>query len=144
MSVLQLAMAAILAVVPMADDSLEVRGSRDGDRNTLVQKNFKAFINDPSFPCLGAKGALRQGGCTITLYGELGSALPAGKLAADLSRFSASLSDDTPGLSAVAAAFSSGCSNRRDYDFTAALLGRRSHPSAGRDGFDCGYYCVFR
>lgn len=52
-----------------------------------VQAAFTAFIRDPEFPCLGAKGALRQGGCHVGVYGSIGSAKKTGRLAADLSEY---------------------------------------------------------
>jgi uncharacterized protein len=46
-----------------------------------INAAFHAFVSDARFPCLGGKGALHRGGCTIGAYGELGagnsSALPA-------------------------------------------------------------------
>ncbi|MEO8578307.1 MAG: guanitoxin biosynthesis heme-dependent pre-guanitoxin N-hydroxylase GntA [Gemmatimonadales bacterium] len=70
-----------------------------------AQRAFAAFIRDPSFPCLGAKGALRQGGCRVGLYGSLGSAAEAERLATDLGEFNESFDNNTKGLTAFAAMF---------------------------------------
>jgi FPC/CPF motif-containing protein YcgG len=70
-----------------------------------VHAALTEFIRDPAFPCLGAKGAIRQGGCRVGLYGTLGSMEETDRLAADLSAFAESLDDNRAGLTAFAAVF---------------------------------------
>jgi FPC/CPF motif-containing protein YcgG len=69
-----------------------------------AQRALTEFISNPAFPCLGAKGALRQGGCLLQLYGALGSGTEVTRLAHDLAAFCDSV-DGNPGLTAFAAAF---------------------------------------
>ncbi len=70
-----------------------------------VSSELHAFISDPSFPCLGARGALRQGGCHVQVYGSLGTTANSKKLAEDLGSFVAHVKTNTKGLTAFAAAF---------------------------------------
>jgi FPC/CPF motif-containing protein YcgG len=70
-----------------------------------VSADLHAFITDPSFPCLGAKGALRQGGCLVQVYESLGSTDNSAKLGKDLASFIAHVETNTKGLTAFAAAF---------------------------------------
>jgi FPC/CPF motif-containing protein YcgG len=65
---------------------------------------FRGFVMDPNFPCLGGKGALRQGGCKVGVYGELGAGDATG-LAADLAAFADSLSHAAQQLAAFVAIF---------------------------------------
>lgn len=69
-----------------------------------VKSAFDEFVLDPSFPCLGAKGALNQRGCEVRLYGSLASPSETPRLANDLKIFIDSL-DDGSGLTAFVAAF---------------------------------------
>jgi FPC/CPF motif-containing protein YcgG len=64
---------------------------------------FREFVQRPDFPCLGAKSVVRLNNYTLRAYGALGAAKDAGRLACDLSRFSANHSDDA--LSAFVAVF---------------------------------------
>ena len=70
-----------------------------------VHDALTEFIRNPEFPCLGAKGAIRQGGCRVGLYGSLASSDETVRLAADLGAFVQSLDDNTNGLTAFAAVF---------------------------------------
>jgi FPC/CPF motif-containing protein YcgG len=70
-----------------------------------VHTALTEFIRNPAFPCLGAKGADRQGGFRVGLYGSLGSSDNTDRLAADLSAFGQSLDDTKIGLTAFAAVF---------------------------------------
>lgn len=70
-----------------------------------VHDALTEFIRNPAFPCLGAKGAIRQGGCRVGLYGSLASSDETDRLAADLSSFAQSLGENNAGLTAFAAVF---------------------------------------
>jgi FPC/CPF motif-containing protein YcgG len=70
-----------------------------------VHDALTEFIRNPEFPCLGAKGAIRQGGCRVGLYGALGSSHETDRLAIDLAAFADSLDDNDAGLTAFAAVF---------------------------------------
>jgi len=70
-----------------------------------VSSDLHAFISDPSFPCLGARGALRQGGCHVHVYGCLGTGESSQDLAKDLGLFASRVAANTKGLTAFAAAF---------------------------------------
>jgi FPC/CPF motif-containing protein YcgG len=70
-----------------------------------VHEALMEFIRNPEFPCLGAKGAIRQGGCRVGLYGSLGSSDETDRLAVDLGAFTQSLDANDAGLTAFAAVF---------------------------------------
>jgi FPC/CPF motif-containing protein YcgG len=73
-----------------------------------VHDALTEFIRNPAFPCLGAKGAIRQGGCHVGLYGSLASSDDTDRLASDLSAFAHSLHENNAGLTAFAAVFPEG------------------------------------
>lgn len=68
-----------------------------------VVSEFRDFVQQPDFPCLGAKGVVRLNSYELQVYGALGNAGDAGKLVADLSMFSEQLVGDR--LSAFVAVF---------------------------------------
>ncbi len=68
-----------------------------------VEAEFRAFVQNPDFPCLGAKSVVRLTGYELTVYGALGNQSNAQTLASDLARFGKEASDDS--LSAFVAVF---------------------------------------
>jgi FPC/CPF motif-containing protein YcgG len=64
---------------------------------------FREFVQQPDFPCLGAKSMMRLNSYTLRGYGVLGNESNASGLVADLARYSEQLSDDV--LSAFVAVF---------------------------------------
>lgn len=66
-----------------------------------VETEFRAFVEEPVFPCLAAKGLVRQRGYTLGVYGKIGSSSATDVLAADLTRFV----DETPADGSSFAAF---------------------------------------
>lgn len=52
-----------------------------------VREAFAQFVAEPDYPCLGARSAIRRGGCRIGVYGHMGSAATTAALAADLAAF---------------------------------------------------------
>lgn len=55
---------------------------------------FREFVQQPDFPCLGAKGVIRLNSYTLRTYGALGKEGDSRPLAADLGTFSSELRDD--------------------------------------------------
>lgn len=71
-----------------------------------VDATFRAFVSDPSFPCLAGKGTLRQGRYKIGLYNELGTDEATTALAPDLAAFAAHRASATgPGFATFVAVF---------------------------------------
>lgn len=68
-----------------------------------VETEFRAFVQNPDFPCLGAKSVVRLTGYELRVYGALGNQSNAQILASDLARFSKEASEDA--LSAFVAVF---------------------------------------
>ena len=68
-----------------------------------VETEFRAFVQKPDFPCLGAKSVVRLTGYELKVYGALGNQSNAQTLASDLARFGNEASDDA--LSAFVAVF---------------------------------------
>lgn len=68
-----------------------------------VETEFRAFVQNPDFPCLGAKSVVRLTGYELRVYGAIGNQSNAQTLASDLARFSKEASDDA--LSAFVAVF---------------------------------------
>ncbi len=70
-----------------------------------VEQEFRAFVEEPVFPCLAGKGLVRQRGYTLGIYGGLGSGQSTDSLASDLSSFSADVPLEGPSLVAFVAVF---------------------------------------
>lgn len=70
-----------------------------------AEATFRAFVADPRFPCLAAKGVMRGDGFRLRTYGVLGSARSASRLGCDLADFVADLPDDGAGLHSFVAVF---------------------------------------
>jgi FPC/CPF motif-containing protein YcgG len=73
------------------------------DSQDEYETEFREFVQQPDFPCLGAKSVVRLNNYTIRIYGALGSENDARALVADLASFSTELRDDA--LSAFVAVF---------------------------------------
>jgi len=52
-----------------------------------VEEEFRAFVEQPAFPCLAGKGLVRQRGYTLGVYDSLGSESATTELAGDLRSF---------------------------------------------------------
>ena len=52
-----------------------------------VETEFRAFVQDPDFPCLGAKSVVNVNQYTLRVYGALGNESNSAQLAADLLQF---------------------------------------------------------
>ncbi|MEP6991562.1 MAG: guanitoxin biosynthesis heme-dependent pre-guanitoxin N-hydroxylase GntA [bacterium] len=70
-----------------------------------VDAAFRAFVDDPVFPCLAGKGVVRADRHARGVYGALGSRRSTRALARDLAEFAATVSDDEPRLRAFVAVF---------------------------------------
>lgn len=66
---------------------------------------FRKFVQDPLFPCLGAKSSVRLDGYTLEAYGALGDEHDTSNVARDLVAFSAGLSADDKRFKAFIAVF---------------------------------------
>ncbi len=66
---------------------------------------FRAFVADPRFPCLAGKGVTRGDGFRLRVYGALGSARAAARLARDLAGFVADVPGEGTGLHSFVAVF---------------------------------------
>ena len=66
---------------------------------------FRAFVSDPSFPCLAAKGVLRSAAFHVGVYGVLGSARSATRLGRDLASFIDALPGENAQLRSFVAIF---------------------------------------
>ena len=58
---------------------------------SLIAGAFQAFVMDPGFSCLGAKGAVRQQRHRLAVYGALGGARSVGPLARDLAAYASGI-----------------------------------------------------
>ncbi len=69
-----------------------------------IDDAFRRFVEDPRFPCLGGKAAVRQGGYRLAVYGRLGSPDATDRLAGDLAAFGKAIPSGR-GFTAFAAVF---------------------------------------
>jgi len=74
-------------------------------RDERAHAAFRAFVADPRFPCLAAKGVMRSEGFRLRRYGVLGSARSAEYLSRDLADFIADIPVDGAGLHSFVAVF---------------------------------------
>ncbi|CAN5450525.1 guanitoxin biosynthesis heme-dependent pre-guanitoxin N-hydroxylase GntA [soil metagenome] len=72
-----------------------------------VDVAFRAFVDDPRFPCLAGKGVVRASGYSTGVYDALGSRHSTVTLANDLAHFVDSAVEDETRLHAFVAVFSS-------------------------------------
>lgn len=72
-----------------------------------VDAAFRAFVDDPQFPCLAGKGVVRASGYSSGTYGALGSDRSTRALAIDLERFVRDAAQDETRLHAFVAVFPS-------------------------------------
>ncbi len=70
-----------------------------------VEQEFKTFVEQPVFPCLAAKGLVRQRGYSLGVYGRLGSESSTNALAGDLSSFARNADFNGPAFVAFVAVF---------------------------------------
>ena len=70
-----------------------------------VENEFRAFVEEPDFPCLAGKGLVRQRGYALGVYGQLGSDTSTTELARDLSAFGQNAQIDGPAFVAFVAVF---------------------------------------
>ena len=68
-----------------------------------VETAFRDFVQQPNFPCLGAKSVIRLNNYTLRVYGALGGEVDASVIIDDLASFSAELAEDA--MSAFIAVF---------------------------------------
>lgn len=52
-----------------------------------VRGDFTRFVTEPTYPCLGARAALRRSGCRVAVYGPMTGAATTAALAHDLAAF---------------------------------------------------------
>jgi FPC/CPF motif-containing protein YcgG len=81
-----------------------------------VNEAFRAFVDDPAFPCLAGKGVVRAASHTLRVYESLGSKESACALARDLGRFVAVEGDDTRLRAFVAVFPASVCADERAFE----------------------------
>ena len=70
-----------------------------------VEQEFRAFVGDPRFPCLAAKGAVRRHDHELHVYGALGSGDATTALAPDLRDFVRRVTTDEARFKAFVAVF---------------------------------------
>jgi len=75
------------------------------DLHDQAESEFRAFVAEPSFPCLAAKGVMRGNGFRLRRYGVLGSARSAALLSRDLAAFVGDVGDVGAGLHSFVAVF---------------------------------------
>jgi uncharacterized protein len=96
--------------VTVRQDDGAARGAKAGARRaaTLAERvddAFRAFVGDPRFPCLAAKGTMRRRGYRLGVYGAFGSADAAVALARDLTAFVRAPAAEGAPLTAFVAVF---------------------------------------
>jgi FPC/CPF motif-containing protein YcgG len=74
-------------------------------RARRAESEFRAFVSDPRFPCLAAKGVLRSAAFRLGVYGVLGSSRSATHLGRDLTSFIAALPRENAQLRSFVAIF---------------------------------------
>ena len=70
-----------------------------------IEQEFRAFVGDPRFPCLAAKGAVRRRDHELHVYAALGSNEAAGALAPELRDFVRRVTTDEARFKAFVAVF---------------------------------------
>lgn len=70
-----------------------------------IDRSFRAFVNNASYPCLGARAVVRQQGYRLGTYGTLGVHGAATALGRDLLKFSQGFSETSDGFGAFVAVF---------------------------------------
>ena len=78
-----------------------------GESAESIDAAFRAFVDDPRFPCLAGKGVVRASGYSSGTYGALGSYASTLSLAADLAKFVDEAARDEARLHAFVAVFPS-------------------------------------
>jgi len=103
-----------------------------------AEAEFRAFVADPRFPCLAAKGVMRSEGFWLRRYGVLGSARSSASLGGDLAAFVAEVPHDGAGLHSFVAVFprsvpTDECEFERRLWETIQRLHEHDAPNAGWD-----------
>jgi FPC/CPF motif-containing protein YcgG len=75
------------------------------ERFVEADKEFRQFVQDPLFPCLGAKSLVRLDGYTLHVYAALGADAETMTIARDLEKFCGELTADDKGFKAFVAVF---------------------------------------
>ena len=75
---------------------------------SIVRDAFHAFVGDPAFSCLAAKGVVNANGADVRSYGEMGSKRSTISLARDLHAFADTANVEEESLRAFVAVFSAG------------------------------------
>jgi FPC/CPF motif-containing protein YcgG len=70
-----------------------------------AEREFRQFVQDPLFPCLGAKSVVRLDTYTLRVYSALGSEADTARVARDLGMFSTAIQSDEKGFKAFVAVF---------------------------------------
>ena len=83
----------------------EAPANADGSRpaQDRAETAFRDFVQQPEFPCLGAKSVVRLNNYTLRVYGALGNESDASAIVADLASFGAELAEGE--MSAFVAVF---------------------------------------
>lgn len=72
---------------PSRATSTDVTGAAVGEFRTEAEREFRSFIQTPSFSCLAAQGVIQTGRYTLGVYSGLGATGPTRLLAHDLAEF---------------------------------------------------------
>jgi FPC/CPF motif-containing protein YcgG len=91
------------AVANPARESRTDPQSSPTDLRARVVSEFREYVQQPDFPCLGAKSVVRLNSYRLELYGALGGEGDAAKLVSDLADFNEAPGDDR--LTAFVAVF---------------------------------------
>ncbi|MDQ6768770.1 MAG: YqcI/YcgG family protein [Gemmatimonadota bacterium] len=86
----------------LPDSTIDSRSSPDPLHERVVSE-FRAFVQQPDFPCLGAKSVVRVNSYELEVYGALGNRNDARVLVSDLANFSENAIENR--LSAFVAVF---------------------------------------
>jgi hypothetical protein len=78
---------------------------RAAKRQRRAEREFRAFVRDARFSCLAAKGVVRTNGACIRVFGALGSARSADRLARELAGFMADLPAESARMQSFVAVF---------------------------------------
>ena len=90
------------------------------ERFLKADNEFRQFVQDPLFPCLGAKSVVRLDSYTLQVYSALGSETETRGFVGDLAKFSGEIADDDKGFKAFIAVFPDSAPDT-ETEFEAAL-----------------------
>ena len=110
----------------MSDALLPVAAARDAARS-----QFRDWVLDPTFACVGAKSAVQRDTFRLELYPKMGGARATDRLSRDLARFVREQDPAAPEFSTFAASFvEPAASDERDFE---SLLWRQLQELHDRD-----------